>query len=341
MNIKQYLPQKLCQSILVILTTQTLISYTLPPPSRIQRTTPNREKRQDSLGIQLKISQECPLNFIDCDNGRCVKFELVNDGKNDCGNGKDESYQDCPINQFKCHNSTKCLKYDFICDGHALTDSCPGRSDEQSCHCPRVLCKGHCVPKGWTGCEGYPECLRKEDELLCLKDDQGHKVLSSGKEILADSPSTSSGLNNTKVNLSVEEVINNSLSLLSLSSTSSTQDNYLKSLVSSTTTLSPQYHYPSSNFDDMRRPQDNSGAINYGGDKVTISRTDLIRRRNGEEEEKSNVLISDKTVSPEALSPVDSVINFFSSTSSTQTYPMLTIIILMLHTSIQFIVQFK
>lgn len=354
----KHLPQKLCQLILYVLMTQSLIVQSFPSenpqvtssdhqmsPSSHRLSSRNRERRQDSDRNKLIINQECPLNFIDCDNGRCVKFELINDGKDDCGNGKDESYDDCPANQFRCHNSTKCLKYDFICDGHALTDSCPGGSDERSCFCPRILCKGHCVPKGWSGCEGYPECMRKEDELLCLKNgsaednrpkdagteegksDPGRKVMLSsqqgrdGQRFLSDYPPSFS---NTKVNLSIEEVINNSLSLLS-----TTDQNLLKSSGPSfvTTTLPPLYRFSSPTFNTNGRPQDNSATIyGDGGDRMTPSRTDFtsIRRRNGEEEDghqqEDNVLTrppysSHDRRSPEA-SPVDSVINFFTSKPS-------------------------
>ena len=232
----EYLEQKLCQLIFLVLITQSLTTGSSPLISSPKMTVPqkSRERRQESSRHQIVINQECPINFIDCDNGRCVKFELINNGIDDCGNGKDELYQDCPANQFKCQNSTKCLKFDFICDGHPLTDNCPDGSDEKSCFCPRVLCKGHCVPKGWSGCEGYPECVKKEDELLCLKNGQGgSKLLESSQETLSDSPPISGS--NTKVNLSVEE-INNSLSSISLSTT--TQDNFLQSAVDSSSTTS-------------------------------------------------------------------------------------------------------
>ncbi|XP_043484789.1 low-density lipoprotein receptor-related protein 2 [Leptopilina heterotoma] len=101
---------------------------------------------------------ECQPEFFRCDNQKCVFKTYICDGKDDCGDGSDESIErhackapefKCPANQWKCPNATKtCINVTSVCDGKS---DCPNGSDEgYNCiftECTRQggLCSNGCI----------------------------------------------------------------------------------------------------------------------------------------------------------------------------------------------------
>ncbi|XP_037550324.1 SCO-spondin-like [Nematolebias whitei] len=89
---------------------------------------------------------ECKEKEFQCENGHCVPagpLGVVCDGKNDCGDGSDEtscgtqayvtssSLRSCPTGQFSCLPPGGCIEIRKRCDG---IRNCPRGEDENGCH---------------------------------------------------------------------------------------------------------------------------------------------------------------------------------------------------------------
>ena len=128
-------------------------------------------------------STNCPENFFDCGNERCIAHFWRCDGENDCGNWADEHFckndmsadipkikKSCPHNHKHC-NDTKvtCIPNTWFCDG---MNDCENGFDEHNCTKEMVQCKGflchnfECIPKKWK-CNGIPDCNDASDEMDC------------------------------------------------------------------------------------------------------------------------------------------------------------------------------
>ncbi|KAK9497166.1 hypothetical protein O3M35_004534 [Rhynocoris fuscipes] len=93
------------------------------------------------------------------------------------GSGLLEDYESCPDRYFSCGDKSRCLSYNFVCDGE---NDCKDFSDEKACHmlttikpenCTGFQClDGLCIPHSWA-CNGEYDCLDGSDEHLgCTTD---------------------------------------------------------------------------------------------------------------------------------------------------------------------------
>ncbi|GFS88436.1 putative vitellogenin receptor [Nephila pilipes] len=125
---------------------------------------------------QVFSDSNCPSDWVDCGNGKCVAYLWKCDGDNDCGNLKDEENCDssvvekCLSSQFQCKESEHCIPFTWHCDGE---HDCSDGSDEQMCgnvtHCQGFKCKdNHCIPISWK-CDGQTDCSDGSDEEFCSK----------------------------------------------------------------------------------------------------------------------------------------------------------------------------
>lgn len=132
--------------------------------------------------VQVESLTYCPKPLFDCRNGKCISRLWYCDGKDDCGNGKDEIDCNtnsilfnlvsisiaCPSRYWPCINSHLCIPNERLCDGH---NDCPGGSDESNCtfssECHGFQCINHeCIPIHWR-CDEITDCQDNSDELNC------------------------------------------------------------------------------------------------------------------------------------------------------------------------------
>lgn len=81
--------------------------------------------------IQLFCSSgfKCSASKFTCNNGECVKKNLLCDGDFACKDGSDEDNCECPSSMFNCKEGG-CLLATAVCDG---TNDCSNGDDEGNC----------------------------------------------------------------------------------------------------------------------------------------------------------------------------------------------------------------
>ena len=72
---------------------------------------------------------KCSDDKFTCNNGECVKKNLLCDGDFACKDGSDEDNCECPISMFNCKGGG-CLLATSVCDG---TNDCSNGDDEKNC----------------------------------------------------------------------------------------------------------------------------------------------------------------------------------------------------------------
>ena len=145
----------------------------------------------------------CPTSWVRCQNGQCISFDQLCDGKRDCYDGTDtvceemgyffmpttlppavldtnsrgmiilrhrKESDECPVTHFQCFQGY-CLPIYLRCNG---VDDCPNREDEASCE--SYTCSGFYRCRGSKVClhadhvcDGLFQCPQYDDELLCEK----------------------------------------------------------------------------------------------------------------------------------------------------------------------------
>lgn len=115
--------------------------------------------------------RHCRAGTFQCKNTNCTPSATICDGTDDCGDGSDEAQcqHECPVLEFKCKASGRCILDSWKCDGDA---DCKDGSDEdpQMCHnrpCDQdteFSCKnGRCIPRLWM-CDFDNDCGDDSDE---------------------------------------------------------------------------------------------------------------------------------------------------------------------------------
>ncbi|KAK7881858.1 hypothetical protein WMY93_030267 [Mugilogobius chulae] len=135
----------------------------------------------------------CSPGEFQCPGDQCVPADRVCDGHKDCPMGTDEAVcprkVTCGPEQFACSDGS-CIDSTRLCDGRA---DCPSAEDERRAHChtltppsppPTAPTTGSTVIPPCPGsfscdnrtcvnmtqvCNGFPDCPRGEDELVCDK----------------------------------------------------------------------------------------------------------------------------------------------------------------------------
>ncbi len=119
----------------------------------------------NGLDEQNCDKRNCPFEFRNCDNNKCVPPDQVCDGKLNCFDGNDE------MNCTECYKTCDgtCIAHSQICDGHI---DCKDKSDESSCyswHCLESFWKcadGKCIPIQYV-CDTFADCADESDEKEC------------------------------------------------------------------------------------------------------------------------------------------------------------------------------
>ncbi|XP_071551533.1 uncharacterized protein [Panulirus ornatus] len=151
------------------------------------------DEAQPSCSGQPMRSPNCSRGQIPCtvttslmSEPLCIPEEAVCDGYKDCPFGEDEDCEDCPTNQYRCHESDTCIPVRFLCDGK---NDCGDWSDEEgsSVNCTRTTitttttttappavsqrdrCEGYRCDDGEcvasvSVCDGVADCLDGSDE---------------------------------------------------------------------------------------------------------------------------------------------------------------------------------
>ncbi|KAJ0178036.1 hypothetical protein K1T71_005859 [Dendrolimus kikuchii] len=115
--------------------------------------------------------RHCRAGSFQCKNTNCTPAATICDGTDDCGDGSDEAEcaHECPLLEFKCKGSGRCILDSWKCDGD--TD-CKDNSDEDPVMCHNRPCNpdtefscknGRCIPKLWM-CDFDNDCGDDSDE---------------------------------------------------------------------------------------------------------------------------------------------------------------------------------
>ncbi|CAH0730104.1 unnamed protein product, partial [Brenthis ino] len=115
--------------------------------------------------------RHCRAGSFQCKNTNCTPAATICDGTDDCGDGSDEAQcaHECPLLEFKCKASGRCILDSWKCDGD--TD-CKDNSDEDPAMCHNRPCNpdtefacknGRCIPKLWM-CDFDNDCGDDSDE---------------------------------------------------------------------------------------------------------------------------------------------------------------------------------
>ncbi|XP_045536115.1 low-density lipoprotein receptor-related protein 2 [Papilio machaon] len=115
--------------------------------------------------------RHCRAGSFQCKNTNCTPAATICDGTDDCGDGSDEAEcaHECPLLEFKCKASGRCILDSWKCDGD--TD-CKDNSDEDPAMCHNRPCNpdtefscknGRCIPKLWM-CDFDNDCGDDSDE---------------------------------------------------------------------------------------------------------------------------------------------------------------------------------
>nr|XP_022287208.1 low-density lipoprotein receptor-related protein 1B-like isoform X2 [Crassostrea virginica] len=124
-----------------------------------------------------KLTGICSFDTeFECDNGRCIPWNLLCDVIDDCGDGSDETDVNCQncndTYQHKCYIGGNCVDQSKLCDG---IKDCSDWSDETSDLCGgdcsykshMFHCDNHmCIYKNLT-CNGRNDCFDWSDEAGC------------------------------------------------------------------------------------------------------------------------------------------------------------------------------
>ncbi|VVD04124.1 unnamed protein product [Leptidea sinapis] len=116
-------------------------------------------------------ARHCRAGSFQCKNTNCTPAATICDGADDCGDGSDEAQcaHECPLLEFKCKSSGRCILNSWKCDGD--TD-CKDNSDEDPAMCHNRPCNpdtefacknGRCIPKLWM-CDFDNDCGDDSDE---------------------------------------------------------------------------------------------------------------------------------------------------------------------------------
>lgn len=108
-----------------------------------------------------------PNNFT-CRNGLTVPASSRCDGRDDCGDGSDET--GCAM--FACRNGRQ-IRTDYRCDG---ADDCGDGSDEMGC--PTFTCRNGATIPASHQCDGADDCADGSDEVGCPQELQSVLVFS-------------------------------------------------------------------------------------------------------------------------------------------------------------------
>ncbi|KAJ7384240.1 Sortilin- receptor [Desmophyllum pertusum] len=139
------------------------------------------------------FTRPCHYWEFTCPNGWCINSGYRCNGRDDCGDGSDESGCSyltatarltttsnplCPAGWLHCGDTSYviCIRTEWLCDG---VDNCPGGWDERPQNCPKstrrpITCSsseyqctdGTCVPLRYQ-CDGIRQCIDGSDEVGC------------------------------------------------------------------------------------------------------------------------------------------------------------------------------
>lgn len=115
--------------------------------------------------------RHCRAGSFQCKNTNCTPAATICDGSDDCGDGSDEAQcaHECPLLEFKCKNSGRCILDSWKCDGDP---DCKDNSDEDPAMCHNRPCNpdtefscknGRCIPRLWM-CDFDNDCGDDSDE---------------------------------------------------------------------------------------------------------------------------------------------------------------------------------
>ncbi|XP_039499245.1 low-density lipoprotein receptor-related protein 2 isoform X1 [Drosophila santomea] len=115
--------------------------------------------------------RHCRAGTFQCKNTNCTPSATICDGVDDCGDRSDEQNCDlpCPLSDFKCKSSGRCILDSWRCDGDA---DCKDGSDEDPAVCFKRTCdpktefsckNGRCIPQLWM-CDFDNDCGDDSDE---------------------------------------------------------------------------------------------------------------------------------------------------------------------------------
>ena len=82
-----------------------------------------------SKNVLFNSGFKCSDDKFTCNNGECVKKNLLCDGDFACKDGSDEDNCECPSSKLNCKEGG-CLLATFVCDG---TNDCSNGDDEKNC----------------------------------------------------------------------------------------------------------------------------------------------------------------------------------------------------------------